>query len=137
MAKNYPLRNIKIKRSYSPLDIAKLFHVDVRTCLRWIREGLKPLEENVRPLLIMGSELKNFLAQQRKHRTCVLQSQEFYCLKCHAPVTAKLGTEKSQETGRRMGSKQSIQFIKTGVCENCSTSVGRFFTGLPKTLSDS
>lgn len=137
MAKNYPLHTIKIKRSYSPLEIARLLGVDLRTCLRWVREGLKPLEENVRPLLIMGSELKKFLIEQRRQRTCTLKPEEFYCLKCHTPVTLQSGTEMVYETGRKMGSKRVNQFIKTGSCGRCGTSVGRFFTGLSKTLTDS
>ncbi len=136
MAKKYNLHLIKVKRSYSPAEIAKLFFVDKQTCLKWIlNEGLKPLQEGVKPLLVMGSALKVFLKAKEAKRKCTLGENEYYCVKCHKGVQAQSGSEQTQDTGRKIGKGKWSQIIKMGFCIHCGTRIQRFCTALSKGLS--
>lgn len=127
MSKKYHLNLIKNKRSYSPSEIGRLLKLDVRTCLRWIsEEGLSPVQEDARPLLVMGYILKDFLKQRNFKRGCPLNDQEFFCFKCHRAVIAKIGTEAIQETGRKLGKQHQPQLVRQAVCGQCGTLVMRF-----------
>lgn len=82
MARRRPFRRVKIHRSYTVAEAAKLLDVHKHTVSRWIVAGL-PLVEQKRPFLIHGSDLRAFLAakQPRKH-PC--RAGEIYCLPCRA-----------------------------------------------------
>lgn len=82
MARRYDCRRVKIHRSYSVAEVAKLLGVDKHTVGRWIASGL-PLVVKTRPFLIHGSDLRAFLTaiQPRKH-PC--SAGEIYCLPCRA-----------------------------------------------------
>jgi excisionase family DNA binding protein len=80
MARWHSVRRVKIHRSYSVAEAAKLLDVHKHTVSRWIAAGL-PLVVKTRPFLIHGSDLRGFLAAQqpRKH-PC--RAGEIYCLPC-------------------------------------------------------
>ena len=83
MARRYNIRRVKIHRSYSVSEVAKLLGVHKHTVTRWIERGL-PLIEQKRPFLIHGSDLRDFLtAQQPRKQPC--RAGEIYCLRCRAP----------------------------------------------------
>lgn len=127
MAKNYNIKLIKIKRSYSPNEIVKLFGVDRRTCSRWIKdEGLKVIKPNTNPLLIMGIDLKDFMARKQKERKTKLKDNEYFCVKCQKAVRAKAGTEKIMKTGKRLGKNNIEQINKIGLCGICGAKLNRF-----------
>lgn len=74
----------KIHRSYTVEEVALRFGVHKRTVRNWIIKGL-PVCDDKRPLLILGTDLKQFLKQQRQEykRTC--KPCELYCFKCREP----------------------------------------------------
>ncbi|MDI9847318.1 helix-turn-helix domain-containing protein [Rhodoblastus sp. 17X3] len=83
MARRHNVRRVKIHRSYSVSEAAKLLGVSKHTLSRWIDAGL-PLIEPKRPFLILGSELRAFVkARQPRKQPC--RPGEIYCVRCRAP----------------------------------------------------
>ena len=83
MARRHNVRRVKIHRTYSVSEVAKLLDVHKLTVSRWIERGL-PLIEQKRPFLIHGSDLRDFLtAQQPRKQPC--RAGEIYCVRCRAP----------------------------------------------------
>ncbi|MFH1319801.1 MAG: hypothetical protein ABII90_04000 [Bacteroidota bacterium] len=127
MANKYNIHLIKSRRSYSIKDMTTLFNIDRKTCSRWIEyKGLKVMEMIVNPPLVMGSDLKEFIQKQRATRRIRLAEGEYYCLKCHKSVKAKVGSEKTIKTDKKIGKNNSDQYKKIGNCEVCGTRVNRF-----------
>lgn len=125
MTRRYNPRLITSRHSYTPEEIATLFHINKKTIFRWLGDGLHPLEKNTRPLLIMGDELRHFLSEKMKKRKIPLQKGEYYCLKCKVPTRAKSGTEETAPTGKTIGKNARKQFFQRGKCERCGTKVNR------------
>lgn len=88
MSKNYKLRLIKTRESYTSKRISQELNVHQRTVQEWFKTGLKPIE-NKKPYLVMGYELKNFLEQKQENKKCKLKPDEFYCTKCREGVKSK------------------------------------------------
>ncbi len=123
----YNIRKIRIRTSYSIVETASLLGITRKTCERWIKnKGLKVIEKNVSPLLIMGSDLKNFLKNEITRKKIILKEKELFCLKCRKAVIAKMGSEKIIKTGKRIGKMNKEQFKKTGVCPFCRTKLNKF-----------
>lgn len=126
---NYNLHLIKSRRSYNATEMASLLNIDRKTCQRWIKQdGLKVIEKDVNPL-VMGKALKIFLKDKMEKRRFNLSENEFFCVKCHKPVKARISTEKIIKTGKRIGKNGLEQFKKIGICEVCNTGVNRFLRG--------
>ena len=124
---NHSINKIKLRRSYSITEMASLLDVDRKTCHRWIKyEGLQVIEKNVSPVLVMGLELENFLKSRRLKSKIPIKENEFFCMKCHKAVKAKIGSEQTIKTGKRIGKNNQEQFKKIGVCEICQTQLHKF-----------
>lgn len=126
MAIKYNINLIKARKSYTPQEIAELFGISKRTCFRWLKKGLEPMELNTNPLLIMGYDLIDFLQTKQKQRKIKLQANEYYCLKCRMAVKAKIGTEKKVKAGHKIGRQNKEQYKKIALCEHCQTKINRF-----------
>lgn len=127
----YNLHLIKSRRSYSISEISSLFDINRKTCHRWLKnEGLKVIEKNVNPLLVMGMDLIDFLKKKKAEKKVVLGKDEFFCVKCRRAVKAKTESEKTIKTGKKIGKANLEQFKKTGICEVCETQVNRFLGGV-------
>lgn len=74
----------RIHRSYTVEEAALLYEVHKRTVRNWIIKGL-PVCNDKRPLLILGTELKLFLKQQRQAKKRMCKLSELYCFKCREP----------------------------------------------------
>lgn len=125
MTRRYNPRLITSRHSYTPEDIATLFHINKKTIFRWLGDGLHPLEKNTRPLLIMGDELRRFLLEKKKKRKVSLKEGEYYCVKCKTSTRAKPKTESMVPTGKTIGKSARKQFFQRGKCERCGTIVNR------------
>ena len=77
-------RLAKIHRSYTIEEVARLFGVHKQTVRNWIDGGL-PTFASTRPILIHGSELREFHDARRKNRKQKCRAGELFCLKCRAP----------------------------------------------------
>jgi len=119
MPKRYNTRLIRQRHSYDLEEIANLLNKDKRTCFRWIDEGLKVIDADSKPLLVMGFQLKRFLEEKRNKNKVSLKEKEYFCLRCKKAVEAKLGSEQSNPTGKNIGKNNKKQIMKTGLCEVC------------------
>lgn len=74
----------KIHRNYTVEEIAKLYGVHRNTVRAWIKLGLRTVDQG-RPLLVLGSQLAEFLNARRalNKRTC--RPGEIYCVRCREP----------------------------------------------------
>jgi len=116
MARRHNVRRVKIHRSYSISEAAKLLGVHKLTISRWIERGL-PIIEQKRPFLIHGSDLRNFLtAQQPRKQPC--RAGEIYCVRCRLPKRPAGDMAdyipKTPTTG-----------LLTGICPKCDLLVHR------------
>lgn len=81
----YPnAKKIKAARSYTIPEVAVLLGCSNRTVRNWAEMGLRVLTDN-RPYLIVGDDLKKFLADQSASKKVKLAPNELYCLSCKAP----------------------------------------------------
>lgn len=85
MSRHPNYRLVKIHRSYTVEEIARLLNVHKNTVRGWIKQGL-PTIDRQRPTLILGAILSCFLRdrRQRGHKRCA--PGEIYCVKCRTPV---------------------------------------------------
>jgi hypothetical protein len=102
---------------YAIKELPKLLSVDKKTVRRWIAEkGLKTVPGSKHPILILGSDLKEFLRNKdSKKKIGKLKRNEFPCLHCNAARRAKRGSIK--ELGNR----------KIGLCSVCNRKMSRIF----------
>jgi excisionase family DNA binding protein len=77
-------RRAKIHRSYTVEEVARLFGVHKQTVRNWIGAGLYVLASR-RPILIHGSDLREFHERRREKRKQKCRPGELFCLKCQAP----------------------------------------------------
>ena len=77
-------RRVKIHRSYSVDEVARLFRVHKNTVRIWIKAGL-PTIDGRRPTLILGRELVRFLHERRQRIRQRCTPGQLYCVRCRAP----------------------------------------------------
>ncbi len=123
----YKLSKIRSKSAYTPQEIGQLLKVNRKSIFRWFKEGLLLLDPNHNPKLVMGSDLIAFLKAKREAKQVKLQWNEFYCLKCRKAVLAKRGTERTEKTGKSIGTDNRYQEIICAQCKECGGSVARLF----------
>jgi len=125
MKRKYNLRKIVSKRSYSTEEIAELLGVHIQTIRIWRKEGLKPIEEHSSPFLFLGSDIRQFLAEQIKSQKVKLGADELYCLRCRKAVKPEnLGIV---DRNIVIGKGKKSTFI-TGTCPTCKLRLRRFST---------
>lgn len=110
-------RLAKIHRSYSVNDVARLFRIHKNTVRHWLRQGLKPIDDQ-RPTLIRGNELRRFLAERRARLKQTCGPGRIYCLPCRAPkVPAAQIADciQTSETGAML----------QGICPDCNRMIYR------------
>ncbi|MGD7035131.1 helix-turn-helix domain-containing protein [Methylotuvimicrobium buryatense] len=74
----------KIHRNYTVEEVADLFSVHKNTVRLWIKDGLAT-NDNKRPLLILGSNLREYLQGKRASAKRKCLPYEIYCLRCRTP----------------------------------------------------
>ncbi len=90
--RTYNPRLVKATQSYYIQEIADLLGLHKNAVLRWVRDKGLSVIDNQKPYLVNGSDLIIFLNTQQKLRRCKCQPDEFYCLRCHAPRQALVGS---------------------------------------------
>lgn len=101
MKKRHPNhRLVKIHRSYTVEEIARLFDIHKNTVRHWVKEGLAAIDDK-RPMLILGHVLAAFLQARRVKNKQKCKLGELYCVRCHAPKSPAGGmAEYSPITGK-------------------------------------
>lgn len=119
MSRIYNPNKCKIHRSYTVEEVSTLFCVYKGTVRNWIKKGLIVCDDK-RPLLILGTDLKNFIKQQRQENKRTCKSSELYCFKCREP---------------RVPDQNTIQFIEETItkgrviaaCSVCNSLMNKYF----------
>jgi excisionase family DNA binding protein len=83
-------RLAKLHRSYSAEEAARTLGVHKGTVRNWIKAGL-PTVDKTRPVLILGSQLRDWLEQRRKAGKRPCPPGKLYCFKCREPRSPALG----------------------------------------------
>ncbi|WP_430417027.1 helix-turn-helix domain-containing protein [Parasphingorhabdus sp.] len=80
---NYQL--VKQHFNYSADDISRLLDVHKNTVRKWIKHGLPVIDDDRKPKLVLGSDLRSWLEQKRKSAKQPCRPGELFCLKCKIP----------------------------------------------------
>lgn len=118
MARQYKVNRIKLHRNYEVEEAAELLGVSAQTVRQWIKDGLPALTER-RPYLILGWELREFLAAREAARKHPLGPGEFYCLSC------KVARKPAYGMTERVVSSDGRAMLK-GFCEACEAPCNLF-----------
>jgi len=120
MAKRLNPNLVKIHRNYTVEEVANVFSIHKNTVRSWIKDGLA-VNDDKRPILILGSELKLYLQEKRKSNKRKCQMFEIYCVRCRAPkVPAENMVDfepNTLTTGRLIG-----------LCPECGCIINKFFS---------
>lgn len=117
MAKRINTRSIRANRSYTVTEAAKACNVTKWTVRNWIKRGL-PCLDDLRPYLITGEALRNFLKARKSKTQCTLKAGEIYCTSCKSPVQPWGGEIEVKTYGKRL----AVQ----GTCPSCEAICSRF-----------
>jgi excisionase family DNA binding protein len=112
---NYQL--VKMHRSYSVEEVARLLGVHKNTVRTWIKEGLSVCDDR-RPVLILGDQLTEFLKTRRAKNKCPCRLEEFYCFKCRLPRFPAGSIADCLTVSDKIGHLQAI-------CPNCFRMMNR------------
>lgn len=106
-------RKISKHRSYTLRELSDLVGMSEKTCFRWIEKGLTIVPGSQKPILILGSEVKDFIRKKNSGAKVKLERHEFYCFTCKLPRRAKRGS--IGVSGNR----------KIGLCSVCNGKISK------------
>jgi hypothetical protein len=110
-------RLVKIHRSYSVEEIARLFKVHKNTVRSWLRQGLVAIDGQ-RPTIVPGQEIRRFLTERRRLAKRPCGPGRIYCLPCRAPKIPALDMAECVLSGGTTGTLQ-------GICPDCNRMIYR------------
>src|SRR5258706_13591363 len=116
--RNYNARLFRSKRAYSLAEIAEILNTHIRTVQAWKKDGLKILDDGMKPFLAMGQDIQDFLLERARSRKKPLKPGEFFCTRCGEPRTSHPGKFSIEKTNRRLGTVHK-QVLLRGVCRDC------------------
>jgi hypothetical protein len=110
-------RRVKVHRSYTVEEAARLFRVHKNTVREWLTTGLQKIDD-CRPILILGRKLAGFLHARRERRRQRCRAGELYCFRCRAPRSSAPGTAKYLPLSPSSGNLRAL-------CGDCGTRMYR------------
>ena len=111
------VRRIRQSRCYTIQELSSLLGITKGTVRAWLKLGLAKLDD-VKPFLIPGDALKNWLTARRQSRRQRCQPHELFCCRCRKPRQAKPW---SVEIKLRNAKTITI----CGLCEVCGAKMNR------------
>ena len=118
MSKGRPnYRTVKIHRSYTVAEAARLFGIHKNTVRAWIEAGL-PACKDMRPHLILGRELATYLQSRRTRQKRPCAPGEMFCFRCRTP---RLPAGRMADYIPRTDVLGNL----AGICSECSTMMYR------------
>jgi len=118
MAKRLNPNLAKIHRGYLVEEIANLFSVHKNTVRSWVKNGL-PTNDDKRPMLILGSELRLFLQSKRKINKRKCKPFELYCLRCRRPQIPLGNMVDYEPSSDHLG-------CLIGICPTCNSIINKY-----------
>jgi hypothetical protein len=119
MAKRPNPNLAKIHRNYTVEEVANLFTVHKNTVRSWVKDGLATNDDK-RPMLILGSNLKQYLQSKRKTNKRKCLPFEIYCVRCRLPQVPAENMVDYEPTNGSMG-----RLI--GLCPSCNGIINKYF----------
>ena len=119
MAKRLNPNLAKIHRNYTVEEVANVFSVHKNTVRLWVKDGLA-INDDKRPMLILGSELKHYLQAKRKSNKRKCQLFEIYCVRCRAPKIPAENMVDYEPINDCLG-----RLI--GICPSCDGIINKYF----------
>ena len=110
-------RLAKIHRNYTVEEIANLYDIHKNTVRKWIKQGLPTLNE-MRPMLILGKALANFLQTRRLKNKKTCKPGEIYCIRCRSPKVPAGNMAEYQRINETLGNLIAI-------CPDCELIINR------------
>lgn len=107
-------RRIKIHISYTVEELARLLGCHKQSVRNWLKQGLAPLNDGKRPVLIQGSVARSFLEGRRRRAKQRCKPDELYCLSCRKPRVAADNT-------LRVNALDRSPAMLSAVCSSCGT----------------
>jgi hypothetical protein len=83
MRRRLNYRLVKIHRNYTVEEIARMFSIHKNTVRNWVTQGLLTIDDG-KPILILGSALRQFLGDRRQRARQRCGPGEMYCVRCKA-----------------------------------------------------
>jgi hypothetical protein len=117
MSRHPNYRLVKIHRSYTVEEIARLLNVHKNTARNWVKQGLRTIDRQ-KPTLILGSTLSRFLQDRRQRGRKRCAPGEIYCVKCRAPVQPAGDIADYRPTNATSGTL-------IGICPTCEVVIYR------------
>jgi DNA-binding XRE family transcriptional regulator len=111
-------RLVKIHRSYTVEEAARLLGAHKNTVRAWVKVGL-PTCDSKRPTLILGRELAAYLQARRTKNKRPCKPGEIYCVRCRAPKRPAGGMAEYHPTTATLGNL-------IGICPDCEGSLRPF-----------
>ena len=119
MAKRPNPNLAKIHRNYTVEEVANLFSVHKNTVRSWVKDGLATNDDK-RPMLILGSSLKQYLQSKRKSNKRKCLPSEIYCVRCRLPQFPAGNMADYESINDSMG-----RLI--GLCPSCNGIINKYF----------
>ncbi len=123
--RTFNARIFRPRRAYSFTEIAEMLGIHPRTVQRWHKEGLKILPDEVKPYLVMGRDIRDFLKDRIRKRKKPLQAGQFFCPRCQQPRKSLAQHLRIEVTNRMLGPCHRQAIIR-GICEVCGLRVTLF-----------
>jgi len=120
--RTYNTRLFRSRRAYSFSEIAEILNTHIRTVQIWRRDGLRILDDGMKPFLVMGQDIRTFLKERVQSRKQPLKTGEFFCPKCQKPRKSRPNQLAAEFTNRGLGPLYK-QVLLRGVCESCGQSL--------------
>lgn len=121
MAKNHNPNRAKIHRSYTVEEVAALYDIHKNTVRAWINKHGLLTNDDLRPTLILGRNLRQFLQDRRTKDKRKCLPHEIYCLKCRKPQTPAESMADyipmTDTTGRLLS-----------LCPECESLINKYFS---------
>ena len=120
MSRRANFRRVKSHSVYTVAEAAEVLGVHKGTVRRWIRDDGLPAVTDRKPVLIDGSDLRQFLETRYRAARKKLDSGEFFCFGCR--------DRRSPDGGLVDYRPRTIDLgMLTGLCPCCGTEMHRAF----------